>query len=81
MPSFYPEGNLVLASDDSNRTLHKLAGLLGGGTSSGGSGIGTQQVYIDYAPLPPAVLSLTAINTRSDGGSWSTWSPAAQAWI
>lgn len=38
MPSWYPEGNLSLPSDNEMRSLHKICDLLGGG--SGGSGGG-----------------------------------------
>lgn len=35
MPSFYPEGNVALPSDDAMRSLHKIVGI---GNSSGGFG-------------------------------------------
>lgn len=39
MPFFYPENNTVEPKDNELRTLHKIAGLLGGG-GGGGTGIG-----------------------------------------
>lgn len=40
MPTFYPEGNLSLPSDNEMRSLHKIVDLLGGGIGvfTGGGG-------------------------------------------
>lgn len=82
MPSFYPENNQILPSDDCMRTLHKIASLNGAGSggSSGSGSAGIQQVYMDRDPLPPDNPAFVAINARSDGGSWTTWNPATAAW-
>lgn len=80
--SFYPEGTRILPSDDSNRTLHKIAALNGAGSGGvpGSGSAGIQQVFIDRDPLPPDNQAFTAINVRSDGGSWTRWNPATATW-
>lgn len=80
MPSWYPENNLILPSDDEMRTLHKLAGLLGGGSGgSGGSGLGYQQVYQDRDPAAPDVPSKPAISFSSSTGVITQWN--GSAWV
>lgn len=41
MPTFFPEGNLALPSDDAMRSLSKIVDLLNGGAGSGGGGTGS----------------------------------------
>ena len=64
MPSFYPEGNVVLAGDNELRTLHKIAGGSGSGSGLGGlSGVGS--------PEGVATASPGQTYTRTDtGGFW-----------
>lgn len=74
--SFYPEGNTVLPSDDSMRTLHKIADAVVGG---GGPG-GTQQVYTGAAPpAAPDNPALPAVFYPTGGGTLSQWDGAA--WV
>ena len=52
MPSFYPEGSAIRASDDELRALHKLVSKSGGFFSGSGSPEGVQaaspgSVYVD----------------------------------
>lgn len=37
MPSFYPENNTSLPSDNELRSLHKIVDLIGGGSGGGGA--------------------------------------------
>jgi len=78
MPTFYPENNRVLPSDDSNRTLHKIAALV---ASGGGGGSGTQQVYMDRAPAAPDDPTKPALSFPSGGGSIQQWDNVALAWF
>lgn len=81
MPSFVPEGNRSLPSDNEQRSLWKLVDLLGGGTGGGSGTIGLQQVYIDRDPLPPDTPSKPALNFPSGGGPITQWNVATQTWV
>lgn len=85
MPLFYPENNRILPSDDSNRTLHKIASLLGassGGSGGGGTGgLGTIQVYENRDPALPDDPTKAALNFPTNGGPLTQWSVASQAWV
>lgn len=67
MPSFLPEGNVSLPSDDEQRSLLKLVDL-GGGTGSGGgtglSGAGSPEGSVSASP------GTTYLNT-SDNSFWA----------
>lgn len=59
MPTFYPEGNLSLPSDNEMRSLHKIVDLLGGGTgvfTGGGSG---SIFFGNYGGSPPTQTPTT----------------------
>lgn len=83
MLTFYPEGSLVLPTDDELRTLHKLAFLNGGGSGSGsgggGSGSGAQEIYWDRDPAAPDVAAKPAISLDTATGVATYWDGAA--WV
>lgn len=78
-PAFYPEGSLVLPSDNELRTLHKLAVLNGGssGSGSGGSGSGAQEIYLNRDPAAPddPTKPAASYNTTTQVVTW--WTGAA----
>lgn len=81
--SFYPEGTQVLPSDDSNRTLHKIAALSGAGSggSVGTGGTAGQQVYQDRAPNPPDNTAIPAVSYDAATGSLQHWIVSSQSWV
>lgn len=81
--SFYPEGTRVLPSDDSNRTLHKIAALSGAGSggSAGTGGNTGQQVYMNRAPNAPDNPSIEAISYDETSGSIQQWIVSSQSWV
>lgn len=81
MPSFYPENNQILPSDDEMRTLHKIASLNGAGSggSGGSSSIGVQQVYYNRNPTPPINPAYDAISFNTDG-LITHWIGGGSAW-
>lgn len=85
MPSFYPEGDRILPSDDSNRSLHKIASLNGAGSGGsaggGGSGSGDVQVYMGRAPAAPDNPAIGAVDYPVGGGGLQQWDTVAQAWV
>lgn len=76
--TFYPEGAQVLPSDDSNRTLHKIAAL-SGGSSGGGSGTGSQEIFYDLNPAAPPDPTKPAISLNTTTQVASYWTGAA--WV
>jgi hypothetical protein len=66
-------------ADSKKITLDKINQGING--SAGGTGGLARQVYMDRDPLPPDNVNIVAINSRSDGGSWTTWNPATGTWI
>ena len=83
MPSFYPENNQILPSDNEMRTLHKIASLNGAGSggSGGSGGVGIQQVFIGRDPALPDDPTKPALNYASGGGPMTQWDVASQAWV
>lgn len=84
MPSFYPEGDQILPSDDDMRTLHKIASLNGAGSggSSGGGGSGVQQVFTGASPpAAPTNPAIAAVFYPTGSGSIQQWDVASQAWL
>lgn len=79
MPQFFPENNRSLPSDDEMRSLAKIVDLGGGGT--GGTGSGTQQVFIGRDPAAPDDPTLPALNYAAGGGPMTQWDVASQAWV
>lgn len=85
MPTWYPEGNLSLPSDDKMRSLHKICDLLGGGTGTftgGGSGA----VLIgDGAPnsasIPTNKTAAAVYYQRDNAYAQWVWDTGSQAWV
>lgn len=78
MPTFLPEGNVALPSDDVQRSLHKIVDLVGGGTGSASSA----QMYTGAAPpAAPANTSKAAIFYPDGSGSIQTWDVPSQQWL
>ena len=75
----YPD-TLNRFADSKKITLDKILQALGGGSGGGGSGALARQVFIDRDPLPPDNVNITAVNVRTDGGSWTRWDPVAATW-
>lgn len=61
MPDFYPEGNTVLPTDGELRTLHKIAGAVGGGSG------GQQVTYTSGTPSAPANVNMPAMAYDPNG--------------
>lgn len=83
MPSFYPENDQILPSDDELRSLHKIASLSGAGSGGlgGSGGTGTQMVFIARNPAAPDDPTKPALNYPSGGGPMTQWDVASQAWV
>lgn len=84
MPSFYSENNQVLPSDDSMRTLHKIASLSGAGSggSAGTGGSAGRQVYTGASPpAAPDNPAIGAVFYPDGGGSMQNWNVPTQAWL
>lgn len=83
MPSFYPENNQILPSDNEMRSLHKIASLSGAGSggSAGTGGSAGQQVYMNRAPNPPDNTSIPAVSYDSTTGSLQHWNTTSQSWV
>lgn len=76
MPSYYPEGNVALASDNEMRSLQKVVDLL----RTGGSG--ETQVYTGAAaPAAPDDPTVPALYYPTGGGPLQQWDVASQAWV
>lgn len=81
MPSFFPEGNLALPSDDCQRSLSKIVGLLGGanGIFTGGSGSVFTGHYGGNAPTQtPTGAAAIAYDLDSP---FATWNWNGTAWF
>lgn len=88
MPSWYPEGNLSLPSDDPQRSLHKIVDMLGGGVGVfTGGGAGSGFVFSgNYGGAAPTDTP----SAGADGGVaydldppnaiWY-WNPSTQSWF
>lgn len=73
-PHFYPEGPVVLPSDDELRTLHKIAALQ---SSGGGTGTGDLQVYLNRDPAAPDNPAIAAISYNTTTQVSTVWTGAA----
>jgi len=69
MPSFFPEGDTALPTDDEKRSLIKIVDLLGGG--GGGSGLGAGLAGVGSPEGVVTARPGQVYTDTSTGGFWN----------
>lgn len=81
MPSFYPENNTVLPSDDGMRSLHKIVALNGGGSAGAYSGGGNFSGTGSPEGVVTANKGATYVDTTSNQFYFKTTDGTNTGWI